>query len=73
MPIIKESASDFTSFVRAGATLPTTGKVVKTTTTSSLKIASAIKASVLTASKVAVKASPSTVILSTKQVNNGKH
>jgi len=73
MPIIKESSSDFTRFVRANATLPTTGKAVKSTSTSSLKIASAIQASVATASNIAVKAAPATTIITTKVVNSGKH
>jgi len=73
MPILKESPSDFTSFVRANATLDKTGKATKSTATTSLKIASAIKASVTTASNVAVKASPATTIISTKSVSNGKH
>ena len=62
MPVLKSSASDFTAWTRSNAVLPTNGKVVKSTvTTVNVSVASIVA----TASKVAVTATPTKVIVST--------
>lgn len=59
MPVLASSASDFTSFVRAQAVLPTAGKAVKSTVTT---VNVSVAAIVATATKVAVTAAPKTAI-----------
>lgn len=60
MPLLKTSASDFTSWVRSNAVLPTNGKAAKSTlTTVNVGV---VKVTAI-ASKVAAAASPSTSIL----------
>ena len=61
MPVLRPSASDYTSFVRNGSVLTTNGKVVKTTVTN---VNVSIAAIVATASKVAATSAPKTSIVS---------
>ena len=60
MPVLKTSASDYTSFVRSGSILTTNGKVVKSTVTN---VDVSIAALVATASKAAQTGAPRTSIL----------
>ena len=60
MPVLKQSASDYTEFVRSNAALPVTGTKVKSTvTTVNVSVANLVS----TASKVAVTVAPKTSIL----------
>ena len=71
MPVLKTSASDFTAWSRANATLPTAGKATKSTVTT---VNTAIVAIVATASKVAVTATPKTAIVTAPAViSRGNH
>lgn len=64
MPVLKSSASDFTSFTKANAILPTLGKVVKSTNTVSVAPSNLAKvASVVKASAVSAKAAPKTTVV----------
>lgn len=62
MPVLKNSTSDYTAFVRANATLPVVGKPTKTTNAPAATIVTAAK-SVAIASTSAAKAAPSTTIV----------
>ena len=64
MPVLKSSASDFTAFTKANAMLPTLGKVVNSTNTASLIPSNVSKInSVVKASAVSAKASPTTTVV----------
>ena len=71
MPVLKSSASDYTSWVRSNATLPTAGKAVKSTdTTTNTSVASIVA----TASKVATSVAPKTAIVVAPTVTSrGNH
>jgi hypothetical protein len=60
MPVLKTSASDYTSFVRSAAVLPTAGKAVKSTVTT---VNTSVATIVATASKVVAAAAPKTAIV----------
>ena len=60
MPVLRTSASDYTSFVRNASLLSTNGKVVKTTVTT---VNVSIAGIVAKASKAAAASAPMTSIL----------
>lgn len=71
MPVLRPSASDYTSFVKSGSILRANGKVVKTTVTD---VNVSIAAIVATASKVAATSAPRTAILVAPRITSrGPH
>ena len=71
MPILKASASDYTSWVRSNSVLPTNGKVVKSTVTS---VNVSLAAIVSTATKVAASVAPKTTIVAANSAKSrGSH
>lgn len=71
MPVLRPSASDYTSFVRNASVLTTNGKVVKSTVTN---VNVSIAAIVATASKVSATSAPKTSILAAPGITSrGTH
>ena len=71
MPVLRPSASDYTSFVKSGSILRANGKVVKTTVTD---VNVSIAAIVATASIVAATSAPRTAILVAPRITSrGPH
>jgi hypothetical protein len=71
MPVLRPSASDYTSFVKSGSILRANGKVVKTTVTN---VNVSIAAIVATASIVAATSAPRTAILVAPRITSrGPH
>lgn len=71
MPVLRPSASDYTSFVKSGSILRANGKVVKTTVTD---VNVSIAGIVATASKVAATSAPRTAILVAPRITSrGPH